>query len=221
MECKSTGQMYDMIPQSCLGLLLYLTSSWFYGNPLSQDNTVHRHTCIGEELNTNSSGCISQHKIAVVHRQSCDVVGMHVALCRACWIHRVFMQPKLRQPRRIFDPAEEVSCTGFFRIHWHPKRFPQAHAVRWRDRVIADMDDFVVVSKPWGVQVTHRVDNVLESLVACMGRVRRISHSCSHVNIKMAQVVPRSRSPDFFVPEHVPLCAMTHAPRYKVPWCRT
>jgi len=86
------------------------------------------------------------------------------------------LQPKLQQPRRLFDPAEEVSCTGLFRIHWHPKRSPQAHAVVWRDRIITDTDDFVVVSKPWGVQVTHRVDNVLESLVACVGRVRQWTH---------------------------------------------
>eukprot|EP00892_Ulva_mutabilis_P009862 jgi/Ulvmu1/7248/UM035_0035.1 len=78
--------------------------------------------------------------------------------------------PKLQQPRRMFDPLDKVSDTGFFRIHWHPKRSPQAHAVRWRDRIVAEEAEFVVVSKPWGVQVTHRVDNVLESLVACVGR---------------------------------------------------
>lgn len=89
----------------------------------------------------------------------------------------LYVQPRLQQPRRVLDPTEEVSDTGFFRVHWHPKRSPQAHTVNWRDRIIAEAEDFVVVSKPWGVQVPHRVDNVLESLVACVTRVCSVTAS--------------------------------------------
>lgn len=66
------------------------------------------------------------------------------------------MQPQNYHPRRLFDSSMLVSKTGFFRVHVAPKRFPQALEIDWQSRIIADNEDFVVVSKPWGVQVTHR-----------------------------------------------------------------
>ena len=81
------------------------------------------------------------------------------------------VQPKNHHLKRLFDEHMRVSRTGFFRVHVAPKRFPQALEIDWQSRIIADTPDFVVVSKPWGVQVTHRVDNVQESLIACVSRV--------------------------------------------------
>jgi hypothetical protein len=66
------------------------------------------------------------------------------------------VQPKNHHPKRLFDADMQVSKTGFFRVHVEPKRFPQALTIDWHSRIIADGADFVVVSKPWGVQVTHR-----------------------------------------------------------------
>jgi hypothetical protein len=64
-----------------------------------------------------------------------------------------------------------VTPAGFFRVHLHPKRFPRAIAVDWHTRILANTEDYVAVNKPWGVQVPHRVDNVKESLVACVTKV--------------------------------------------------
>jgi hypothetical protein len=38
-------------------------------------------------------------------------------------------------------------------VHVHPKRFPAAYSVDWRQRVLADRPEYVVVDKPTGVQV--------------------------------------------------------------------
>ena len=73
---------------------------------------------------------------------------------------------------RVTDAAAAVERNGFFRVHLHPKRFPRAHDVDWRARVLADTPEFVAVNKPWGVQVTSRVDNSLESVAACTSKVR-------------------------------------------------
>jgi hypothetical protein len=73
----------------------------------------------------------------------------------------------------------EVAKHGYFRVHFHPKRFPRAYAVDWKSRILMDTDDFVAVSKPWGVQVTHRVDNIRESVVACVSQVSIFLRLCT------------------------------------------
>lgn len=82
------------------------------------------------------------------------------------------VQPKLRHPQRLADAEAAVTPAGFFRVHLHPRRFPQAHGVDWRARIVAETDEYVAVNKPWGVQVPHRVDNIKESLVTCITEVR-------------------------------------------------
>jgi hypothetical protein len=62
-----------------------------------------------------------------------------------------------------------ISDSAYFRIHMHPKRFPVASACGvegWRSRVVHHGAEFVVASKPPGIQVPSTVDNVRESLVA-------------------------------------------------------
>ena len=88
------------------------------------------------------------------------------------------MQPKLRHPQRLTDAAARVTPAGYFRVHLHPRRFPQVYSVNWKARILAETDSYVAVNKPWGVQVPHRVDNVRESLVACITAV--CPHPCSY-----------------------------------------
>jgi 23S rRNA-/tRNA-specific pseudouridylate synthase len=85
------------------------------------------------------------------------------------------MQTKLQTPQRIFDSEHLVIKGSYFRVHLHPKRFPQAHVADWQRRILLDAEAYVIVNKPWGVQVIHRVDNVKESVVACVTRVRNRS----------------------------------------------
>lgn len=56
-----------------------------------------------------------------------------------------------------------IHQNGYCRVHVHPRRFPLAYAVDWRERIIAEGDAFLVLNKPPGVQVTPTVDNCLES----------------------------------------------------------
>lgn len=48
-----------------------------------------------------------------------------------------------------------VAAPPSTQVHVHPKRFPAAHSVVWPQRILADGDEFVVVDKPPGVQVTR------------------------------------------------------------------
>lgn len=91
-------------------------------------------------------------------------------------------QTKLQTPRRIFDGEQCVTAGSYFRVHLHPKRFPRARRVRWRERILFDAPGCVVVDKPWGVQVTHRVDNVRESLVGCLTQVRAAPALAANLN---------------------------------------
>ncbi|KXZ44494.1 hypothetical protein GPECTOR_67g335 [Gonium pectorale] len=75
-------------------------------------------------------------------------------------------------PRRL-SADEPVPEDGYLRAHMHPKRFPAAHSLapeEWRRRILAVREDHVVVSKPPGLQVPPTVDNVQESLLACVER---------------------------------------------------
>lgn len=64
---------------------------------------------------------------------------------------------------------------GYLRVHVHPKRFPAACAVggagAWRARVVGRGPGWWVVDKPAGMQVPPTVDNVRESVVACVEEV--------------------------------------------------
>jgi hypothetical protein len=82
------------------------------------------------------------------------------------------LQPKLQHLQRLSSATAQVHEYGLCRVHLHPKRFPRAHVVDWRARILMDTEHFVAVNKPWGVQITHRVDNVRESLTACVTQVR-------------------------------------------------
>lgn len=67
---------------------------------------------------------------------------------------------------------------GYFRVHLHPKRFPAAHRGDWPARIVRDAAAWVAVNKPPGLQVPPTVDNVRESLLACVEQVRR--HPSQH-----------------------------------------
>lgn len=76
----------------------------------------------------------------------------------------------------VFGPAHRsapltgspssVTATRSLTLHTH---LPQAD---WARRIIVEEGGFVVVNKPAGVQVVPRVDNVRESLLACVEKVR-------------------------------------------------
>ncbi|KAG2423864.1 hypothetical protein HXX76_015022 [Chlamydomonas incerta] len=91
---------------------------------------------------------------------------------RAAGLARWGRDSKLQTPRRL-STDEVVAAGGYLRAHCHPKRFPVAHSLSqqdWVARLLAVREDHVVVSKPPGLQVPPTVDNVQESLLACVER---------------------------------------------------
>lgn len=61
--------------------------------------------------------------------------------------------PKLQHPKRVLKDLH-VSAGAYVRVHVHPKRFPAAYSVDWRQQILADLPECVVVNKPPGVQVS-------------------------------------------------------------------
>jgi hypothetical protein len=53
----------------------------------------------------------------------------------------------------LLPAAAAAAAAG--QVHVHPKRFPAAYTVDWRQCVLADRPEYVVVDKPAGVQVSH------------------------------------------------------------------
>jgi 23S rRNA-/tRNA-specific pseudouridylate synthase len=62
---------------------------------------------------------------------------------------------------------------AYVRVHVRPRRYPAARAVDWRSRVLHRGDGFVVVNKPASMPVCDGVDNVRESLTACVSSALR------------------------------------------------
>lgn len=84
-----------------------------------------------------------------------------------CAFQRSFQTP----PRRLREDAQ-LKPGGYVRVHLHSKRWPVAHTVDWRRRVVHLAEAYLVVDKPPGVQCTPSEDNVLECVPACVERVR-------------------------------------------------
>ncbi|GIL60233.1 hypothetical protein Vafri_14874 [Volvox africanus] len=85
-------------------------------------------------------------------------------------------------PRRL-DSDQAISRGGYLRVHMHPKRFPVAHGLsheQWSRRLLAVRPDHVVVNKPPGLQVPPTVDNVQESLLACVEKALSLEPGSLH-----------------------------------------
>ncbi|DBA92792.1 TPA: hypothetical protein ACH3X1_002981 [Trebouxia sp. C0004] len=76
------------------------------------------------------------------------------------------------QPKRVTQDIA-INKHAFIRVHVHPKRFPAVYTVDWKECVIYNGADYVVVHKPAGVQVAPTVDNLLENVLFCTAQVRQ------------------------------------------------
>lgn len=86
-----------------------------------------------------------RHLVAPEHLQRVEQL---IAEGRA----RLGRNPKLQHPKRVHKDMP-VGAGGYVRVHVHPKRFPAAYSVDWKQRILANMPEYVVVNKPAGVQV--------------------------------------------------------------------
>jgi 23S rRNA-/tRNA-specific pseudouridylate synthase len=57
-------------------------------------------------------------------------------------------------------------------VHVAVKRFPAAHTVDWRSRLVHICRSFLVVDKPGGVPSVPATSNSLECLTSCIAKVR-------------------------------------------------
>ena len=63
-----------------------------------------------------------------------------------------------------------IAPNGRVFVYVSPRRFPQATAVCWRERILQETEDYVVVNKPGGVPSIPRADNAYESCAECVER---------------------------------------------------
>ena len=64
-----------------------------------------------------------------------------------------------------------VSKGAYLRVHCSPRRFPEARRVNWKDRIVVETEDFVVLDKPGGVPVHASLDNCVETALECTAQV--------------------------------------------------
>ncbi|DBA92790.1 TPA: hypothetical protein ACH3X1_002981 [Trebouxia sp. C0004] len=80
------------------------------------------------------------------------------------------------QPKRVTQDIA-INKHAFIRVHVHPKRFPAVYTVDWKECVIYNGADYVVVHKPAGVQVAPTVDNLLENVLFCTAQALQCAES--------------------------------------------
>ena len=61
----------------------------------------------------------------------------------------------------VAHPHREI----YVRVHCHPKRFPRALQVNWKEHVLHEAASFLAIDKPWGVNVAPTVDNLHECVL--------------------------------------------------------
>jgi len=73
-----------------------------------------------------------------------------------------------KMKRVTSDVILPAASRHYVRCHIHPRRFPVASTTRWKDRVLKETEDFVVVMKPSGLPVAASVDNAKENVLRCV-----------------------------------------------------
>jgi len=72
---------------------------------------------------------------------------------------------KKTRPVRMLQDAQ-VPTGSYLRVHVNPKRFPQVYNENWKERILAEGEEWVVINKPAGVTVNPTVDNLKETCAA-------------------------------------------------------
>ena len=73
-----------------------------------------------------------------------------------------------KMKRVTSDVILPAASRHYVRCHIHPRRFPVASTTRWKDRLLKETEDFVVVMKPSGLPVAASVDNAKENVLRCV-----------------------------------------------------
>jgi 23S rRNA-/tRNA-specific pseudouridylate synthase len=73
-----------------------------------------------------------------------------------------------KMKRVTSDVVLPAASRHYVRCHIHPRRFPVASTTRWKDRLLKETEDFVVVMKPSGLPVAASVDNAKENVLRCV-----------------------------------------------------
>ncbi|DBA66437.1 TPA: hypothetical protein ACH3X2_002415 [Trebouxia sp. C0005] len=100
----------------------------------------------------------------------------HLSAQRQAAISIYGKQAEHSQPKRVTQDIA-INKHAFIRVHVHPKRFPAVYTVDWKECVIYNGADYVVIHKPAGVQVAPTVDNLLENVLFCTAQALQCAES--------------------------------------------
>ena len=82
-------------------------------------------------------------------------------------------EQKNRQIRRLIDDVNV--CVGdYSRISTTPRRYRKSNQISWKDTVIMNNLDFVVINKPSGIPSNPTGDNVQENVLVHMQKQQKI-----------------------------------------------
>jgi 23S rRNA-/tRNA-specific pseudouridylate synthase len=93
----------------------------------------------------------------------------------------------LSKTDRILDAGFVVRPYSYIRAHLWPKRFPMFHSVDWKDRIVAQGAEYIIINKPNGVPVPPTVDNIRENVVAGAASALNVEYDSLHITTRIDQ----------------------------------
>ena len=63
----------------------------------------------------------------------------------------------------------ELSVGQYIRAHTEPKRYSVKN-IKWKDHIVFQNQNFLIMNKPWGLPVHPTVDNAVENVVMQMSK---------------------------------------------------
>ncbi len=107
-----------------------------------------------------------KHYIAAESIYVAEVLAKHFNLDDEA-ITRLFYFGAIYQDKKRILEDRVLPKGGYLRIHLNPKRFP-VEDINWKERVVVDHPEFIIVDKPAGFPTIPTVDNRIENVLQQM-----------------------------------------------------
>lgn len=147
-----SGLVVDLMVE-CLGLQRNIASR------LVEFGAVHSSP-IAPEIPTTANAGISEEVVQKLLESR--ALGMEALKKSGRWGNlSQKAQHTIQKTTRIQNDVM-LDTYSYVRVHVCPKRFPIFHTINWRDRILVDGPDFLVLHKPPGLPVPPTVDNNIE-----------------------------------------------------------
>lgn len=142
-------------------------------------NALRRHLCLPEDICSRlicfgavhwsrippevPDNALLPHAAAALHVREKAIEMLHSSgdLATMSQMERA----RLSKTERVLNECKVVPMYSYIRVHMWPKRFPVFYHVDWKQRVVAQGEEYIVMNKPSGLPVPPTVDNILENVI--------------------------------------------------------